>query len=449
MSKMSTYELLGFPDMIGIILFVLGLVLTLGAFLKLENDLILGNITIPRISPDGRKPLKIVGPLVLMFSLGSFVPLWSPGGFDKEKPVLQEPRNGNSFPDDQRTMLFKWKSMPGAVQYIVEIKQDTLATTPSIRVPIATDSLSFDLPEENHFFWRVEAINDEGTNSLTSDRWEFFFLNTNPSADSSQPSGQVGSPPDSTHEPVELTDSLGMQFVLIPPGKFEMGSDNSDDEKPKHIVEISRPFYMSKYEVTQGQWQEVMGTTLRQQRDKAEQQQEQQLNLRGEGAEHPVYYVSWEEAQDFVTRLNDREHCACYRLPTEAEWEYASRAGSTTAYIFGNDEEGLGEYAWYKTNSTTEVYTRGSTHRVGQKKPNAFGLYDVHGNVWEWVQDWYGAYQPDSIRDPSGAMEGSERVFRGGSWSNWPWNCRLADRHKAAPDFRNSNIGFRLVRAVQ
>ena len=157
----------------------------------------------------------------------------------------------------------------------------------------------------------------------------------------------------------------------------------------------------------------------------------------------PVEQVSWQEVQTFVRTLHTREGVTAYRLPTEAEWEYAARAGSTTAYSFGNKASKLGDYAWYGDNAG------GRTHPVGQRKPNAWGLYDVHGNVWEWVQDWYGPYDVDAVTDPQGASADSYRVYRGGGWGTFAGNCRSADRNFDTPDMRLAGLGFRVLRAAQ
>ena len=165
-------------------------------------------------------------------------------------------------------------------------------------------------------------------------------------------------------------NSIGMEFVLIPSGSFVMGRDplfeeDRDDELPQHKVNISKPFYLGKYQVTQAQWVAVM-----------------EDNPSGfKGPANPVEQVSWNDAQEFIKRLNVKEGHNRYRLPTEAEWEYAARAGADTVYFFGNDENILPVYAWFIDNS------RKTPHPVGKKRPNAWGLYDVHGNVWEWVQD--------------------------------------------------------------
>jgi len=192
-------------------------------------------------------------------------------------------------------------------------------------------------------------------------------------------------------------NSIGMEFMRIPAGTFQMGSNDPNaynDEKPVHTVRISKPFYLGKYEVTQGQWEAIMGKNPSQ--------------FQG-GPKLPVESVSWEDVQEFIRRLNAEEGRKSYRLPTEAEWEYAARAGTMTAYSYGDDARQLEEYAWYQENSGKK------THSVGQKQPNAWGLYDMHGNVGEWVQDWYGPYTTGAVEDPVGPSSGLFRVNRGGS----------------------------------
>jgi formylglycine-generating enzyme required for sulfatase activity len=225
-----------------------------------------------------------------------------------------------------------------------------------------------------------------------------------------------------------FVNSIGMVFVLVPAGKFAMGSEDGDyDERPVHEVLISQPFYLGRYEVTQGQWAALMGNNP--------SHFTGDLNL-------PVEQVSWEDAQRFVEELNSREGVAAYRLPTEAEWEYAARAETDTVYSFGDDVGQLGENAWYGDNAG------GSTHRVGQRKPNVWGLYDMHGNVWEWVQDWYGRYDADDAVDPQGVPAGAHRVYRGGGWGTFAVNCRSSDRNFAVADARLAGVGFRLARAA-
>ncbi|MDR1920313.1 MAG: formylglycine-generating enzyme family protein [Candidatus Adiutrix sp.] len=230
----------------------------------------------------------------------------------------------------------------------------------------------------------------------------------------------------------EKTNSIGMEFVLIPAGSFTMGADKNfekadDDETPAHRVTISKPFYLGKYEVTQSQWAAVMGDNP----------------SRFKGQSNPVERVSWDDVQVFIKKLNQKEGGNKYRLPTEAEWEYAARAGTTSAYSFGDDAGELGRYAWYRDNSGD------TTHPVGQKEPNGWGLYDMHGNVWEWVRDWHDKnyYAASPATDPRGPSSGSFRVNRGGAWFNYTYagHCRSAYRYRSSPDSRHDGLGFRLT----
>jgi formylglycine-generating enzyme required for sulfatase activity len=236
-----------------------------------------------------------------------------------------------------------------------------------------------------------------------------------------------------TSLPEKMTIDLGagvkMDFALIRPGSFMMGSEKGDDdEKPVHEVTITKPFYMGVYEVTQAQWKAVMG--------------DNPSNFKGDDL--PVESVSWEECQGFLEKLKGKvgEGMTC-RLPTEAEWEYACRAGSKTEYCFGDDEGPLGEYAWYRANSEQK------THAVGQKKPNAWGLYDMHGNVWEWCADGYKRYRRDAATDPKGPSEAAARVLRGGSWCDDAQYTRCAPRSGPGPEIRRRDYGFRVVVSAQ
>jgi formylglycine-generating enzyme required for sulfatase activity len=226
--------------------------------------------------------------------------------------------------------------------------------------------------------------------------------------------------------------TLGATFALISAGTFMMGSPTDEtgrvsDEGPQHRVTISRPFYMQVTETTQGQWQKIMGRNP--------------SNFSNCGDNCPVEAVSWNDVQDFIGRLNRQEGTDRYRLPTEAEWEYAARAGTTTRFYTGNGEEDLSRAGWYGDNSGSK------THPVGQKTPNAWGLYDMHGNVSEWVQDWKGDYPAGSVTDPEGPSSGSYRVDRGGSWFYDARYCRSAFRDYRIPDDRgNVLVGFRLIR---
>ncbi|MBF0527977.1 MAG: formylglycine-generating enzyme family protein [Deltaproteobacteria bacterium] len=228
----------------------------------------------------------------------------------------------------------------------------------------------------------------------------------------------------------KFTNSLGMEFVLIPAGKFMMGSlpseTDGDTDETRHQVTISRPFYMQTTEVTQGQWRALMGNNPSKFKDC--------------GDDCPVESVSFNEILDFISRLNDKEGGAEYRLPTEAEWEYAARAGNTGAYCFGNDTDKLDEYAWYSNNSG------GRTHPVGRKRPNAWGLYDMHGNVWEWCRDRYGNYPSKPVTDPQGPSRGAFRQDRGGGWDSWAYILRSAFRSGQETATRYNFLGFRLAR---
>ncbi|MDR1086575.1 MAG: formylglycine-generating enzyme family protein [Deltaproteobacteria bacterium] len=230
------------------------------------------------------------------------------------------------------------------------------------------------------------------------------------------------------------TNSIGVEFVLIPSGSFMMGADKnfedaSDDETPRHRVTISQPIYLGKYEVTQGEWVKVMGSNP----------------SRFKGRSNPVENVSWDDAIEFIRRLNQKEGHSRYRLPTEAEWEYAARAGSTSVYSFGEDAGQLGLYAWYDGNSGR------STQPVGQKEPNAWGLYDIHGNVYEWVNDWYeeNYYRSSPGTNHAWPSSGFLRVLRGGSWNSSTRDCRSAYRSSGTPGSRGGDLGFRLALSLE
>jgi hypothetical protein len=229
---------------------------------------------------------------------------------------------------------------------------------------------------------------------------------------------------------VQVGDGLGMgfgdeQFALIEAGTFLMGDDDSGvaRESPAHTVTLTQAFLMQKTEVTQGQWRAVMG--------------ENPAYFSACGDTCPVERVSWDDIQLFLAALNDMDPGKDYRLPTEAEWEYAARAGTTGDY---GGTGVLDDMGWYYDNSG------GTTHPVALKQPNHWGLYDMHGNVREWVQDWYSYYTADAKTDPTGPETGSSRVVRGGSWSGYAINARSAYRYVSPPGSRVSFIGFRLAR---
>jgi formylglycine-generating enzyme required for sulfatase activity len=247
-------------------------------------------------------------------------------------------------------------------------------------------------------------------------------------------------------------------MVRVEGGTFTMGSpanepERYDNEGPQHQVTVSG-FYMGKYPVTQKEWYEVMGTTVRQQRDMADKS----WSIVGEGDNYPMYYVSWNEAVEFCNKLSVKEgltpayrgsagnitcdwNAAGYRLPTEAEWEFAAKGGTkeyiTTVYSGSNNADAV---AWYTGNSGN------STHPVGTKAANSLELYDMSGNVYEWCWDWYGSYGSDMQTDPRGAASGTDRVARGGGLVNSARNVRSAYRDYGVPSGRSGSVGFRLVR---
>lgn len=218
--------------------------------------------------------------------------------------------------------------------------------------------------------------------------------------------------------------SAPLEFVSIPPGTFRMGCSEGDllcdpDENPAHQVRLTKGFLIGKYEVTQTQWQAVMESNP----------------SRFKGESLPVDSISFDQVQEFLKRMNARNDGFKYRLPTEAQWEYAARAGTT-----GPNSGSLSDMAWYQQNSG------GSSHPVGQKKPNAWGVYDMEGNVYEWTQDWFFDYEEDPQTDPRGPEMGFERVPRGGSWESTPKGVRTSNRNMLEPDAGNYNVGFRCVR---
>jgi len=221
----------------------------------------------------------------------------------------------------------------------------------------------------------------------------------------------------------------GMEFVWVPGGCYEMGcgswtSDCDNDEKPAHEVCLDG-FWMGKYEVTQGQWKKIMGSNP---------------SRFTKGDNYPVEKVSWNDAKEFITKLNARSSAGQYRLPTEAEWEYACRSGGKgEKYSGGGDVDRV---AWYRSNSGN------STHSVGRKASNGLGIHDMSGNVWEWCEDVYdsNAYSKHGRKNPVVSSGGSYRVGRGGGWSSGPGDVRCAYRNRGAPGFRNGGVGFRLLR---
>ena len=228
--------------------------------------------------------------------------------------------------------------------------------------------------------------------------------------------------PDATKPGTLMSNQLGIEFIYVPSGNFVMGSDKgSADERPAHKVTMRKGFYIGRYEITQAQWQSVMGNNP--------------SNFKGEDL--PVEQVSWTDAQMFIRKLNERGEAFIYRLPTEAEWEYACHAQMGA--------EGMGQLdalAWYFNNSA------GKTHPVGEKQPNAWGLYDTLGNVWEWCEDVYHEGYKGAPTDGSAWLTGGDsryRVLRGGSWIDNAFYCRANERIRGTPETRQRNSGLRLV----
>jgi len=234
---------------------------------------------------------------------------------------------------------------------------------------------------------------------------------------------------------LELASGAVIHLRWIPLGRFPMGSPDDEvgrvnDEGPQHWVTLSRGFWLADAPCTQAEWKAVMGT--------------EPSDFKG--SDLPVEQVSWEDCQEFCKRLRSRFPGLGARLPSEAEWEYACRAGTTGAYNDGSmcteprgKDPALDKLGWFDENSG------GKTHSVRQKEANQWGLYDMHGNVWEWCEDWFGDYNADDQVDPAGPASGCGRVFRGGSWYSLARNCRSAKRLWWPLYDRNRSFGFRLA----
>jgi formylglycine-generating enzyme required for sulfatase activity len=297
---------------------------------------------------------------------------------------------------------------------------------------------------------------------------------------------------------VDLGGGVKMELVLIPAGEFKMGSAESaeataaffnktygedlltadffKEEHPQHRVRITKPFYLGTYHVTRGQFRQFVATTAyKTDAEKGEKRGawgwdpekkefgfNEKYSWQNAGFEqtdhHPVVNVSWNDAVAFCKWLNKKEG-KTYRLPAEAEWEYACRAGTTTRYYSGDDPETLAKVGnvadavakakfpdWKYTIKANDGYL--FTAPAGNFEPNAFGLYDMHGNAWQWCADWYGAdyYAASPADNPTGPDSGNDRVLRGGSWGNWPNCARSTERNAGTPNYRTFNSGFRVAR---
>ena len=330
-------------------------------------------------------------------------------------------------------------------------------------------------------FYESEKLDLAGLVYFVEKRTNDYVIENNLSADGQSPVRRGGSSnwPLGTIESTTLVNSLGMELVEIPAGTFMMGSpeteEGRDDHETLHEVEITKPFYMATTEITKGQFAEFIrvsgyrteaeedgegGYGWNESEDKFEGP-DPKYNWKNTGFryedDHPVVNVSWNDAVEFCKWLSEKEGKE-YRLPTEAEWEYACRAGSTDRFFFGNKENDLVKYSNVADSSLKRKYAGASwalserdgyafSAPVGSFKPNKFGLYDMHGNVWEWCKDWYGSeyYDESPKRDPKGPSIGSWRVLRGGSWDFNPGCTRCAFRYFNMPSCRSFYRGFRVV----
>ncbi len=276
---------------------------------------------------------------------------------------------------------------------------------------------------------------------ITSAPTETTLPTNTPVPSTNTPSPTVTSPSGLGEIVIDLPDlpegAKPLEMVLIPAGTFTMGSPDNEqgrwsNEGPQHQVTLTRDFYLGKYEVTQAQWQAVMGSNPA-------------IDYYGKGDNYPVYYMSWDDCQTFITRLNGMG-LGTFSLPTEAEWEYACRAGTTTRFYWGDDLDysQIGQYEWYSGNNSPY-----GTKEVGLKLPNAWGLFDMSGNVVEWCGDLYSSiyYTSNAQTDPTGPTEGSYRVIRSGYWFDDGRHCRSAFRNSFLPSYAIDIVGFRLRRS--
>lgn len=223
--------------------------------------------------------------------------------------------------------------------------------------------------------------------------------------------------------PDMLENSIGMKLKLIKPGSYTMGADEGGTGVfPRHEVKVNKAFYIGVFEVTQAQWAEIMGSNP----------------SYFKGTNLPVECVSWSDAQTFLQRLSQKEK-KTYRLPSEVEWEYACRAGSTGEYDFGDGAKYLGDHGWFAENGEKR------THPVGLKQPNAWGLYDMHGNVYEWCGDSWGEMPVTEESSEKEVRGGSDHAYRGGSWFAFADNCRAATRRSYGMSGISSDLGLRVV----
>jgi formylglycine-generating enzyme required for sulfatase activity len=310
-----------------------------------------------------------------------------------------------------------------------------------------------------------DLVQNKTVTSNTTNQQTFIIHNYHFHGPSSLNSAEPGNPTKNSVPrclEIKIDENVGMELVLVPAGTFRMGSSETEFERSpclqledRHRVKISKPFYLGKYQVTQSLWQAVMG--------------ENPSHFKG--ANLPVENVSWDDAMLFCKELRLLTGHS-FRLPTEAQWEYACRAGATSAYCFGDDQSGLGAYAWFGNNSgdrlldashiskstnlnIEEAYwaqvasNNCRTHPVGEKLPNAWGLHDMHGNVWEWCSDVLGSYSSHCLTDPEILSPPSDRICRGGAWSTAAHECRSAKRGWLNPQLRHCNYGLRILLPIE
>ena len=380
-----------------------------------------------------------------------------------DTPALDDPEGQNSI--YTRRLLEALRAMPDANIYelLLWVRQQVMADTEKQQVPWESNSLTglfyfanaAPTPAPQIVYVEVTPTpaqptprpsqegNTHPSPSQEGNTEELPSQEGNTELPSSEGGGVGSCWENATPGATCKEDTTGMEFVYVPGGCFQMGQTEADkaqlikaigkknykkwyaNELPRHKVCVNG-FWMGKYEVTQAQWENIMG--------------ENPSSFKG--ADRPVEKVSWNDAQEFLQKMNGRGQGE-FRLPSEAEWEYAARAGTQTAYSFGDDPNQLGKYAWYLDNSNQE------THPVGQKQPNAFGLYDMHGNVWEWCADTYhknynGAPNDGSIWGNLGDKKA--KVLRGGSWLNEPSGVRSAYRLRLEPVDQYDDVGIRVVR---
>ncbi len=256
--------------------------------------------------------------------------------------------------------------------------------------------------------------------------------------------------------PTSYANTFGMEFNLIPHGTFIMGSPEDEprlyDDETQHEVTLTRSFYIQTTEITQGQWETVL-TDAEKKGISIGGLNKWPSDFSDCGPDCPVERVSWDDIQLFINIINQLGE-GRYRLPTEAEWEYAARAGSTTAFANGGITEmhcaldpNLDDMGWYCYNNGTHGTPEFGTKQVMQKDANNWGLYDMHGNVYEWCQDWFDAYPSGSLTDPTGPLSGGYLIIRGGSWIEYAMNCRSGHRLAFESTFQDRDIGFRLARS--